>query len=192
MAISNASSGLRPGVCTSTTRPQAPFEGQMIYETDTDMVAIWNGSSWRYIAATTPTNGTVLQIVRGTKTGSVTNNTTTFATTGLSVSITPKSTTSKIYCLTSQSVYTGAGTVCEIQLRRSGTTVDTFGHVLLNDSNVTIGYATFMSLDSPSSTSFLTYETFFRRVTGSGSCIANYVDANGTGLSTITLMEIAG
>jgi len=46
MAISNVSSGLRPGVCTSTTRPQAPFEGQMIYETDTDKVLVWNGTAW--------------------------------------------------------------------------------------------------------------------------------------------------
>ena len=32
--------------CTSSTRPVLPFEGQMIYETDTDRVQIYNGSSW--------------------------------------------------------------------------------------------------------------------------------------------------
>ena len=46
MAISNNSTGLRPGVCTSTTRPTAPYEGQMIYETDTDKVLVWNGTAW--------------------------------------------------------------------------------------------------------------------------------------------------
>ena len=46
MAISNNSTGLRPGVCTSTTRPTAPYEGQMIYETDTDLVYLWNGTAW--------------------------------------------------------------------------------------------------------------------------------------------------
>ena len=46
MAISNNSTGLRPGVCTSTTRPTAPYEGQHIYETDTDLVYLWNGSAW--------------------------------------------------------------------------------------------------------------------------------------------------
>ena len=46
MAISNNSTGLRPGVCTSTTRPTAPYEGQMIYETDTDKMLIWIGSAW--------------------------------------------------------------------------------------------------------------------------------------------------
>lgn len=46
MAISNNSTGLRPGVCTSTTRPTAPYEGQMIYETDTDLMLVWSGSAW--------------------------------------------------------------------------------------------------------------------------------------------------
>jgi hypothetical protein len=46
MGISNVSNGLRSGVCTSTTRPTAPYEGQVIYETDTDRVLVWNGSAW--------------------------------------------------------------------------------------------------------------------------------------------------
>lgn len=46
MAINNLGTGLRPGVCTSTTRPTAPFEGQMIYETDTDKVLVYNGYAW--------------------------------------------------------------------------------------------------------------------------------------------------
>jgi hypothetical protein len=46
MAISSNTTGLRPGVCTSTTRPTAPYEGQTIYETDTDKVLIYNGSAW--------------------------------------------------------------------------------------------------------------------------------------------------
>lgn len=37
---------IQPGVCTSTTRPVSPFEGQYIYETDTDKTLFWNGSAW--------------------------------------------------------------------------------------------------------------------------------------------------
>jgi hypothetical protein len=37
---------LKQGVCTSSTRPASPFEGQQIYETDTDKVSVWNGSAW--------------------------------------------------------------------------------------------------------------------------------------------------
>lgn len=46
MAINSLSTGFRPGVCTSSTRPTAPYEGQQIYETDTDLLRIWNGSAW--------------------------------------------------------------------------------------------------------------------------------------------------
>lgn len=48
MAISSAlgTGSLTPGVCTSTTRPTAPFEGQMIFETDTKNSLIYNGSAW--------------------------------------------------------------------------------------------------------------------------------------------------
>lgn len=47
MGISQGlSSALKPGVCTSSTRPAAPYEGQMIYETDTDRVLVWNGVGW--------------------------------------------------------------------------------------------------------------------------------------------------
>jgi hypothetical protein len=48
MAISsNGVAGLKPGVVDSTaTRPASPFEGQMIFQKDTDQLLIWNGSAW--------------------------------------------------------------------------------------------------------------------------------------------------
>ena len=33
-------------ICTSSTRPASPFEGQTIYETDTDKELTWSGSAW--------------------------------------------------------------------------------------------------------------------------------------------------
>jgi len=47
-SVLGASSVIKPGVCTSTTRPSLPYEGQLIYETDTDRVASYNGSAWVY------------------------------------------------------------------------------------------------------------------------------------------------
>ena len=41
---------LKPGVCTSTTRPASPYTGQMIYQTDTGSISVWNGSSWNGIS----------------------------------------------------------------------------------------------------------------------------------------------
>ena len=43
---------LKPGVCTSSTRPASPYEGQTIYETDTDVLSIWNGSAWKTVSST--------------------------------------------------------------------------------------------------------------------------------------------
>ena len=37
-------------VCTSTTRPFAPYPGQQIFETDTGFVLFWNGTKWRIVA----------------------------------------------------------------------------------------------------------------------------------------------
>jgi hypothetical protein len=55
MAISNLSSGFRPGVCTSTTRPAEPYEGMMIYETDTNRVLVWDNAAWvMIVSANTP------------------------------------------------------------------------------------------------------------------------------------------
>ena len=66
MAISNNSTGLRPGVCTSTTRPTAPYEGQMIYETDTDLTYVWGGSAWQQVSGGTAVGNSGLVYVGNT------------------------------------------------------------------------------------------------------------------------------
>ena len=46
MTISATTQGLRMGVATSTSRPTVPFDGQVISETDTDSLKVYNGSAW--------------------------------------------------------------------------------------------------------------------------------------------------
>ena len=46
MTISATTQGLRMGVATSTSRPTVPFDGQVISETDTDSLSVYNGTSW--------------------------------------------------------------------------------------------------------------------------------------------------
>ena len=59
---------VKPGVCTSSTRPASPFTGQMIFETDTNRVAVYNGSSWVVLAdADTPSG---LELVKTQTIGS--------------------------------------------------------------------------------------------------------------------------
>jgi hypothetical protein len=72
---------LKTGVCTSTTRPAVPFEGQTIYETDTDLVKAYNGASWVTIgpaaSGLVPIAPTSVTVGSGTGTAS-TNGTVTF------------------------------------------------------------------------------------------------------------------
>ena len=48
MAISsNGLAGLKAGVVDSTaTRPASPYEGQVIFQKDTDQLLVWNGTAW--------------------------------------------------------------------------------------------------------------------------------------------------
>jgi len=41
-----SSSQIKPGVCTSTTRPASPYTGQVIFETDTNRMLVWNTNAW--------------------------------------------------------------------------------------------------------------------------------------------------
>lgn len=36
----------KPGVCTSSTRPASPYQGQVVFQTDTNQAFVWNGSAW--------------------------------------------------------------------------------------------------------------------------------------------------
>jgi len=50
MGITNqvgASSLIKPGVVdTSANRPASPYEGQVIFQKDTDQLLVWNGTAW--------------------------------------------------------------------------------------------------------------------------------------------------
>lgn len=206
MAINSLSTGFRPGVCTSSTRPTAPYEGQFIYETDTDMLAIWNGTAWRYIASTTSTNGAVLQIQSVIKTDTFSMTSTTFAdVTGLSVSITPKSTTSKIFVMAAVS---GTGQLSSTNF---------FGRLMRDSTAIAVADAAssrtqstiaardqdngsvmpVMFLDSPATVSSVTYKIQVRSQ-GSGSAI--YINRTGPDadsattartVSSITVFEVS-
>lgn len=49
-SVLGAQSITKPGVCTSTTKPASPYDGQVIYMTDVDQTAVWDGSAWIVLA----------------------------------------------------------------------------------------------------------------------------------------------
>ena len=51
-----AASMVKWGVCTSSTRPASPYHGQHIYETDTNLQYVWNGTAWvnNYASSASP------------------------------------------------------------------------------------------------------------------------------------------
>ena len=68
------------GVCTSTTRPATPYEGQVIYETDTNRVLVWDASAWVGISSTlnpvtslpsSPVDGQIIDYVADSTNGVV-------------------------------------------------------------------------------------------------------------------------
>jgi len=58
-------------VCTSSTRPSGAFVGQLIYETNTDMVMIWDGAAWKVVEDSGQAGWILLE--RGSKTAQLTN-----------------------------------------------------------------------------------------------------------------------
>ena len=79
MGISQGIDSVRTGVCTSTTKPASPFDGQVIYMTDVDQTAVWDGTQWTVLAPIAGgrnviINGAMQVHQRGTSVASITGN----------------------------------------------------------------------------------------------------------------------
>jgi len=63
-------------ICTSSTKPGSPFDGQVIYMTDVDQSAVWDGSAWVGLDPSRDRNviinGAMQVAQRGTSTASIT------------------------------------------------------------------------------------------------------------------------
>jgi hypothetical protein len=77
MTISATTQGIKPGVCLSTAKPVNPFDGQVIYMTDVDQTAVWDGTQWTVLAPIASgrnvvINGAMQVAQRGTSVASIT------------------------------------------------------------------------------------------------------------------------
>jgi len=140
--------------------------------------------------------GKVLQVLAGTPLGNVNTTTTTFADTGLTVSITPASTSNKILIWVSLvGIYkSGANNSLAAKLLRDTTDILEFGGIAAyNDatSAIGVGGVSCNYLDSPSTTSATTYKVQFATTTGTGAVhLANWQTGAIRPKNTITVMEI--
>ena len=66
MTISATTQGLRMGVATSSSRPTVPFDGQVISETDTDSLKVYNGTAWVGVSGLVPITPTSVAVGSGT------------------------------------------------------------------------------------------------------------------------------
>jgi hypothetical protein len=136
--------------------------------------------------------GSVLQVVSATYSTQVLNSTTTYTDTGLSASITPTSSSSKILVIVSQTAYkdgSNAGSSCMIKLFRGSTDlgIQAYSVGYTNATGTNAGMATFVYLDSPATTSSTTYKTQFANGVSASQVAVNWAGSN----SNIVLLEIA-
>lgn len=136
----------------------------------------------------------ILQVVSASTTTQVASTSATYADSTLTASITPQSTSSKILVVYSQNVYSnGSGTGAGVELVRNlpsaNTVLQTTVDITYGNASGTLGQFTFIYLDSPATTSALTYKTRLNRSIGASTV---YAQANTTsGESNIILMEVS-
>jgi len=142
--------------------------------------------------------GSVLQVVSTTKTTAFSTTSTSFATvTGLTASITPSSTSSKILVLVTLAYQGGeSGTDTVWWTIKRGTTEIGNGSVgqgypTLANASYTVN-ETANVLDSPSTTSATTYSVNVKTQNGYTTYVNRAKSRADTGSSSITVMEIAG
>jgi hypothetical protein len=142
---------------------------------------------------TSPKAGNVIQVVNATTSTVTSSSSATYADTGLTATITPTSATSKILVLVDQNgVGKNASSTIgvDIRLQRSGSTIVNMnfyaaytGTAIQNN----VGSVSTNYLDSPATTSAVTYKTQFANP---GATSLVFVQNSGE-TSTITLLEIA-
>lgn len=136
--------------------------------------------------------GSVLQVLQATLAGSVSTASSTPVDTGLTISITPKYSTSKILVMFTHPVPLKSNTGADLGviLLRNSTTLVNYNDAMFTP-NISNNYGSSLDgtyLDSPATTSATTYKTQMFNGQASGQ----QVYPQGSGPGTIIVMEIAG
>ena len=130
----------------------------------------------------------VLQVVTATTSTSVSASIVAYVDTNLTVTITPQSATSKIFVMVNQSLFVDtAANESNYRLLRNGTAMQTQKSPAFSSAGTVVGQGVFMYLDSPATTSPVTYKTQIAIALGAGLIYAN-VNNNP---ANITVFEIS-
>ena len=150
--------------------------------------------------------GRILQVVQTAKTDTFTSSSSSFTDiTGLSVSITPSSASSKVMVIVETNTSTASGNNAILRLLRGSTAIavgdsagsrpQAFAQTRVNDTNASLG-SSVNFLDSPNTTSATTYKV--QMLSQSGTVGINRTNADSDSgviartISTITVMEVRG
>jgi hypothetical protein len=155
-----------------------------------------NGDITGLVAGALPSTvigaGAVLQVVNATYSTETSSSTATYADTGLSASITPSSSSSKILVIVSvNGVYkNGSNASIGLNVMRDATQITQIainGLSYTGDTSASQTSGSINYLDSPAATSATTYKVQFKNGASSG---ANVTINDSSCTSTITLLEI--
>jgi hypothetical protein len=138
----------------------------------------------------------VLQVVSSTATANIQNNTSTYVDSGLSVTITPQSATSKILLIGSNSISkdnTNANCAASTRLMRGATLISQISLGVLYTATAVyqVGNDQFFYVDSPATTSATTYKTMFNSNNNNSGVIVNINIGAGNQTSYIVALEIS-
>jgi hypothetical protein len=174
-----------------TSAIASPQEGMISYLKDTNAVEKYDGSAWVSVGG--GGGGKVLQVVNVVHTTSVTTSSATLADTGLTATITPSLSTSKVLVLVNHNgVGKGGNLAGRVRLMRGASQILLIDSLLAytgSTAELYVGGIGATYLDSPATTSATTYKTQF--ASDNGATFAINTSGGGLGSSsTITLIEI--
>lgn len=167
----------------------AVAEGMVSYLKDTNDVEVYTGSLWEGLGP----KGRIAQVVFGSTSTQVNNTTTTYVDSGLTATITPKFSTSKIVVLVSQNGIFKNGTnpgYCSLRMYKDATSLAQLSVYSLaitpNTSELDIGSISGSYVETSGSLTARTYKTMYSNANATGNV---FVQAAGA-VSTITILEI--
>ena len=170
-----------------TAANPSPSEGDVSWQEDTNRFDIYNGSAWVEVG-----RGKILQVIQTVKASSFSTTSAALVDiTGLSVSITPTSATSKVLVQVNCALNRTDTNFSRLTVFRGDAATGTnlaapsAGFGLFKADTTPYGWATINYLDSPSTTSATTYQAALAAAIGGGTA-----SLQGE-MSTITVMEVS-